>query len=142
MTEHKNGKSTLLTRDQILQARDITAQLVEVPEWGGSVWVRGLTGSERDDYEASLIKGRGRNRDVNLHNMRAKLVCRACVISDEPEAGRVFSDDDAGVLAKKSAAALERVFTVAQKLSGLTEADVEELSKELGEGQSSASGTD
>lgn len=141
MTEHKNGK-TVLTREQILQAQDISAQLVEVPEWGGSVWVRGLNGVERDDYEATLIKGRGRNRDVNLHNMRAKLVARACVVSEEANAGRLFSDEDAAVLAKKSAAALERVFSVAQRLSGLTEADVEELSKDLGEGQSSASGTD
>jgi hypothetical protein len=31
-----------LTKDEILAAPDLKPELVDVPEWGGSVWLRGL----------------------------------------------------------------------------------------------------
>jgi hypothetical protein len=42
-----------LTRDAILQAPDLQGEDVAVPEWGGTVRVRGLSGAQRDAYEAS-----------------------------------------------------------------------------------------
>ena len=55
-----------LTRDEILQAQDIQFEDVKVPEWNGTVRVRGLTGVERDALEASLIEGKGKDAQVNL----------------------------------------------------------------------------
>ena len=46
----------LLSRDEILAASDLTKELVEVPEWGGSVYVRAMTGTERDSYEESVLE--------------------------------------------------------------------------------------
>ena len=46
---------TILTRDQILQANDLVTETVEVPEWGGSVFVKSLTGVERDQFEAAIV---------------------------------------------------------------------------------------
>ena len=42
----------ILTRDEILESEDLATETVSVPEWGGSVIVRALTGTERDAYEA------------------------------------------------------------------------------------------
>ena len=50
-----------LTRDAILQATDLTFEDVAVPEWGGVVRVRGLTGTERDAFEASVVGRQGSN---------------------------------------------------------------------------------
>jgi hypothetical protein len=61
---------------------------------------------------------------MNLRNIRAKLV--ALTVVDE-DGNRIFSDEDAEALGKKSAAALDRIFAVAQRLSGLRPEDVEEL---------------
>jgi hypothetical protein len=122
----------LLNRDQILQAQDIARESVAVPEWGGEVLVRGLTGQERDAYEATIMRLNGTNAQMNLMNARAKLVARS-VIDESGE--RLFGDDDVALLAKKSAAALERVFNVAQRLSGLSKSDMEELSKNSMNGQ-------
>ena len=47
---------TYLSRDAILQREDIKTEDVEVPEWGGTVRVRGMSGVERDAFEASLIE--------------------------------------------------------------------------------------
>ena len=115
-----------LTRDQILQAKDIQTEEVAVPEWGGAVLVRGLTGEERDGYEASIMSLRGTDAQLNLRNARAKLVVKSVVDAD---GARLFSDQDVAALSNKSAAALQRVFEVAQRLSGLTANDVEELTK-------------
>ncbi len=128
----------LLTRDQILQAQDIARETVSVPEWGGSVLVRGLTGQERDAYEATIMRLNGTNAQMNLVNARAKLVARS-VIDENGE--RLFGDEDVALLSKKSAAALERVFGVAQRLSGLTSSDLDELAKASANGQPDVSPT-
>ncbi len=125
--------SKILTRDAILQAQDLPRELVEVPPWGGSVYVRALTGAERDAFETSIVEQRGKSTKMNLKNIRAKLV--ALTVVDE-EGNRIFSDSDASALGKKSAAALDKVFEVAQRLSGLRPEDVEELSKNFGSDQS------
>jgi|SRR5690554_5882572 len=113
-----------LSRDDILKASDIETREVDVPEWGGKVYVRGLTGSERDAYEASLVQFRGKQRVPDLANARAKLVVR-CIVDEE--GNRVFTDADANALGKKSGAVLDRLFEVASKLSGLSDKDVDEL---------------
>lgn len=125
-------KVTILTREQILEAQDLQKELVEVPEWGGAVYVRALTGTERDAFEQSMIEmrtvRRGRReetvRELRLQNLRARLC--AMTICDE-NGNRLFTDADIQLLGQKSASALNRVFEVAQRLSGLRDEDVEEL---------------
>ena len=108
----------LLTRDQILGAQDLTYEEVAVPEWGGVVRVRMMTGAERDAFEASTLVRRGKRVDLNMVNMRARLV--ALTVVDKAGA-RLFTERDVEVLAAKSSAALNRVFEAARVLNGLTE---------------------
>ena len=117
---------SLLSKTAILAAQDLQTEDVEVPEWGGAVRVRSFTGRERDAFEASMVRGEGRDRKVDLTNMRARLV--GLTVIDET-GQRLFTDDEVDLLGAKSGAALDRVFAVAQKLNGLSGADVEELSK-------------
>jgi hypothetical protein len=128
-----------LTRENILQAQDIQTEEVEVPEWGGTVLVRGLMGEERDALEASMIEGKGKNYNVNLRNLRAKLVARSVV---DENGKRIFEDSDIAALGKKSATALARVYDVAQRLSGLSNEDVGELTKNSKAAPSEGSGSD
>ena len=61
---------------------------------------------------------------MNLANVRARLVVRSVV----DQAGkRIFADGDAEMLGDKSAAAVARVFDVAQRLSGMRPEDLDEL---------------
>ena len=117
--------AVLLGREAILGAQDIVTEDVTVPEWGGSVRVTGLTGAERDRFEAAMVTlKKGGARGVNLENIRARMAALAIVDADGQ---RLFTEADVRSLGGKSAAALERVFKVARRLSGLTEEDVEEL---------------
>ena len=115
-----------LNRDEILAASDILTELVPVPEWGGDVYVKGMTGAERDKFEASIIEQRGKTQTMNMANIRAKLA--SLTICDET-GRRLFNEADVQLLSKKSAAALQRVFAVAQKLSGIGDEDVKELAE-------------
>ena len=53
---------TLLFKTAILAAQDLQTEDVEVPEWGGAVRVRSFTGRERDAFQASMVRGDGRDR--------------------------------------------------------------------------------
>ena len=119
-----------LSREAILQADDIEIRKVEIPEWGGYVYVRGMTGKERDDYEASLVKQRGRDTQVNMRNARAKLVVLCAV---DEQGNKLFSEGDIAKISRKSAKAIDRIFTVARELSGITEDDMEELTENFDE---------
>lgn len=116
----------LLCRESILASKDIKTQEVEVPEWNGNVLVKSLSGSERDAYEASIIDIKGKDVQMNRKNVRAKLLVQ-CIV--DKDLNPIFSAADVEILGKKSAAALDRVFTVAQKLSGISNNDLEELEK-------------
>lgn len=130
----------LLSRDQILGAEDIGTEDVPVPEWGGTVRVRGLSGRERDAYEAAMVQISANGaRRVTMDNIRAGLVARSVV---DAEGNRLFSDEDVKALGEKSGAALDRVWDVARRLSGLSEEDVEELAEGFGDAPSAASTSD
>jgi hypothetical protein len=118
--------SNIITRDQILGAQDIQTEEVKVPEWGGSVLVKGMTGAERDKFEASNMEGKGKKQKFNLENLRAKLVAKSVV---DEKGDHLFQESDIPALGKKSASALERVFSVAMRINGISADDVEELTK-------------
>ncbi len=130
---------TLLTREAILEAQDIEIERVDVPEWGGHLFVKGMSGIERDTFEASIVEQRGKSAKVNMANIRAKLAAQSICDKDGK---RLFTQKDVTALGKKSALALQRVFDVAQVLSGITADDVEELAEELENNPSDGSASD
>ena len=116
----------MLTRTQILGADDLKHEIVEVTDWGGEVKVRTMTGTERDRFESSLLSEKGGNVTKNMDNLRAKLVVQ-CVVGEDGK--RLFTDKDIEALGKKSAKAIDKVFSVAQRLNGIGTDEVEELTK-------------
>lgn len=116
----------LLGREAIFAVNDLQTEDVEVPEWGGTVRVKGLTGTERDSFEESCISGKGKQASFKMSNIRAKLVAKTVV---DEEGNSIFKEADVEALGRKSGSALDRVFTVAQRLSGITKEDIEELEK-------------
>lgn len=125
-----------LDREAIFAIADLTYEDVEVPEWGGTVRVRSLTAADRDAYEAGLLDQRGRGVRVNMRNARARLVALSVVDAD---GNRLFSEADVERLGQKSAAALDRVFDVATRLSGLAQRDLEELTEDFSPDQNGGS---
>lgn len=131
----QNGKRRFLTKQEIYAVDDTIFEDVQVPEWSedGFVRVFGLTGTERDAFEASMVVTVGNKQSVNTENIRAKL----CVLAIRDENGKpMFDMADVHSLGQKSAAALDRVYEVAARLSKISKEDVDEMVKNSGKGRS------
>jgi len=103
----------MLDKAAILAAPDMPTEEVAVPEWGGTVKVRGLTAAERDVFDTTCFDGNGK---LLVANFRAQLVVRTVV----DDAGvRIFADTDVELLGGKASTAIDRLFSVGQRLSGL-----------------------
>lgn len=119
-----------LSREAILEAEDKRLEPVEMPEWPdaegnpGIVYVRSITGAERDTYEQSTMQLRGSTVIPKLDRARVRLVVMtAC----DEHGSKLFTKDDLTALAKKNARPVERLFDKARDMAGLTQADLEEL---------------
>lgn len=122
----------MFSRDELLAAAarpQLPYEAVEITLNGrtASVWVQGMSGTERDAWEKSLIRGRGKRREVNTENVRAKLAAKCLV--DKPGGARLFTDDQAALLGNLPVAALNPIFEKAQRLSGVSDDDIDELEK-------------
>ena len=133
------NNTVFLDKDAILSAEDLPLHPFYVKQWKGWVNMRGLTGHERDSFEDGILVTKGKDSSVNMKNIRAKLVARTVVHQDGT---RVFTDADAFLLGNKSAAALNDLFNEAQRLSGMTKEDAEELAKNFDDDQSDDSTSD
>lgn len=114
----------MLTRDQILAAQDVKTQTVDVPEWGGSVLIRCMTGRQRDEFERAL-SDQAKLGELGA-NMRARIVA-ASVVDENGNA--VFTETDIAALGEKNWGPLERIAKAATQLNLLTDASIEQAEK-------------
>ncbi len=130
MEQNGHVTKSVLTREQILAASDLRIEEVDVPEWGGSVFVRNLNGRARDRFESSRYKIDANGTVEVIHeNPRATLLA----LSLCNELGELlFSIADVQAIGEKNGAVLDRLFDVAQRLSGLRPKDLEEKLKNSG----------
>jgi len=109
-----------LTRDAVLAAADVVVEPVDVPEWGGRLYVRSLSGTERAAWETAS------DRAANTARKLALLVqATAC----DARGNLLFAAADVPNLETRNAKALLRVARAAGRLNGLTADDVEAIAK-------------
>lgn len=124
----------LLNKSAILSSPDLKHEDVPVPQWGGTVRVRTMTGMERDEFRTS-ISGEG---GIPVGKFAAALLV-ACLVDESGQ--RLFTADDMEALQRKSAASLDAPAAVAMRLNGLGGSAVEAAAKNSGSGQSADSGS-
>ncbi len=113
--------------EAFLAETKLRSKRVPVPEFGFIYTVREMNGTERDEYESSIVKTNGTEVTIDSTNLRARLVS-LCVI--DPDTGeRCFTEKDVLALGQKSAQGLERLVNVARSLSKLEEDEMEALGK-------------
>ena len=114
-------KDRILSAQEILTAKDLPVEKLSIPEWGGFVYVRPMTGAERDQMEGAI---QAAPDDEKFNNLRA-LTASMCLV--DSTGTRMFSMKDVADLGSKSASALDRIFAKVQEINKLTSKDVEEL---------------
>lgn len=115
----------MLTKEQILTAEDLPREKVEVPEWGGHVYVQTLTARAKEEWETSMLNSRDENKNSLI--VRASLAVLTCCTEDGE---RLFTPDDIDDLNEKSGSALEKIFSAASGLNKVGDStDVDESAK-------------
>jgi hypothetical protein len=118
-----------LDRKSILAVDDVRKERFAVPEWKGDVFLRVLTGTDRDRFEESYA-------DQKMKAFRIRFLLLA--LCDE-DGERLFSDDEADVLGKKSSVVINRLFEAGWKLNAFTQEAVDALGEDSPLGQNGVS---
>lgn len=125
----------LLDRKKLLQKETLERVKVELGK-DEFVFVRQMTGRERDNFEQSLLKrvesGGKVTYEQSLSDFRAKLA--VCTLCDENGNALLLPGDYSQLSQNMSAAKLEKIINEAQKLNKISEEDKEELVKNLDAG--------
>jgi hypothetical protein len=111
----------------ILAASDLPRRLVEVPEWGGAVWVQAMSATTRDEYDTALIALSKKYGDdaSKIPNARARFLS-FCLVDDD--GARLFTtEQQIAEFGTKSVKAIDRLIPVARELTPLTDDDHEDL---------------
>ena len=103
-----------ILRDQILSSNDVQQEILEVPQWGVSVAIHGMSGAAR----TAMIQNAADNDGVmNFSKMMPDIVI---MCTYDPTTGeQVFTEDDREALMLKSGAALDLIVNTAMRISGL-----------------------
>src|SRR5215468_8465071 len=123
----------MLSKDVIFAARHLPVEQVHVPEWADEdgddvVYIRGMTGADRDLWEMSLTVERNGEQVPDTANATAKALVKCIVDAD---GNRIFDDRDANELGSQPAAALMRAWRVARRLSGLGPENIAEKARDF-----------
>lgn len=111
-----------LSADEFLNHDDCKTEEITLPGYEGSVFIRTIFGPEWSAFEASLVDEDG--KATRLENIHARFA--VLVLADE-SGKRMFQDNQAGSLARKSAATLNFIWDRGRKLNGLDKDAMERL---------------
>jgi hypothetical protein len=104
-------------KKKIFEAKDIKEELVDVPEWGCKVLLRGLSGEQR----ATVLSGVMPNPQVQRMDYK-KLYGETLVFGlCDPETKQpIFQPTDIPIIMSKSGGIVERLATMVMELSGMS----------------------
>jgi len=119
---------THATRDMLLKPVERPSETVDLPELGDgiSVIVTGMTAKERSEFDQQFVSRKGEPMKKRIAEGRERIIVACC--RDE-EGKRLFTTDDVAQLGKQSSLIIERIVTVAQRLSGMTKDELEDAVK-------------
>lgn len=116
----------LLDRSGLLKKEELKKEKVDLGN-GEFVFVRQMTGRERDRFEQSLFKEEDGKMVRSLDDFRAKLAVNT--ICGEDGKNLLQPQDIVVLSTNMSAARLEKIVEIAQKLNKISEEDKEAMVK-------------
>ena len=115
-----------MNRDEILAADDMQIQTVVIPEWGGPVYMRTLSGAAARHVQkiaSDSVEGTADEIDVAV----ALLV--RCICAGPDDGTLVFTPEDGPAVAEKSVAVINRLSKIAMRQNHM-DADSQEATAE------------
>ena len=106
-----------LTLDQIKTADDIKQNIVEIPEWGGDVKIKCMSGRLRNNLEQKVASN-APHGDIKM------LVITSCCLGED--GNPLFTPADKKWLVEKASSPIETLFVEICKISGMGKEAFEE----------------
>ena len=135
----------LLKRSKLLEREELAIEKVEFED-GNFIYVRQMTGHERDSFEQSMLKKYRDNKGnvVSIEQVTEDFRAKLAVQTACDEKGElIFLPSDFPILSKNmSAKKLEKIINVAQRLNAITEEDKEGIIKNSEVGPADNSNSD
>lgn len=127
MEQHSESSTTptLLTRDQILKEDQMPSEIVEVPEWGGSVKLGAISAAERDELDQLAMKfNADGSRETHIKTKRCLLVAM-CLVNENGK--RLLGRGEWPQFGKgKDPRVIDRLFKACQRLNGLDKEEAQD----------------
>lgn len=114
-----------LSKDAIFAVKDSDSHEVDVPEWGGSILLRSMTGKQRNDYE-HWATTQSKEKVPDYRGIRERLII-CCAVDENGDA--LFTESDLAKLAEKNSEVIDRLHTECRAICGMDEDSVEDAVK-------------
>jgi hypothetical protein len=108
-----------MNREAILSKRTGRIVPVEIPEWGDTVYLRALTVGERDRIDQYV-----QDAKQKVTGFRS-LVLSLCLC--DADGTRLFADSQRSEIDTLDAGVIERLFSAAMPLAGISQADAKAI---------------
>jgi len=118
---------SFLTRDDILKIDDLKREHIDIPEWGGSIYVRELTGAERSELFA--LWKEDANDEKQVQDSFAIIVNTVRLAACAEDGKQLFNFDDILLIRNRNAKILDRIYKAAARLNGFGADGIEEAKK-------------
>lgn len=145
--------TSALSRLSILKAEDLATTHVDVPEWGGRVWIRELTATDRARFDEAFftakqsieqapagrnVRGKRRRRQaakvttsVEIHAHAIKTLLVWLTMCDEGGKRLFDAEEDLAELGKKGAKPITTVYEASAVFNGISnDEDIEDAAGE------------
>lgn len=123
-----------LNKEQILGVQDCKLETINVPEWGGDVCIRAMSGGERDAFRATIDEA----NKAGIGMFEASLLTLTLV---DESGKRLFELSEVEALRAKSAKVLDALANQAMRINGMGVKAQEDAVKNSEAGQSDSSGS-
>ena len=128
----------LLTRNQILEAKDIKTKDIEVPEWGGTIRIKQLSAKEYNDITMNMVNIRKmaakqlsskKNSDENLEdainemaikNQKILLIIKSIV---DENMKPLFTEADMELLYQKNTNVIDKIIAEIEEFNAVSSED-------------------
>ena len=121
----------MLNRDAIVNMNDRKIVLINIPEWGGDVFIRKWSGKERSLFLSKSIKADGNGAEVNLDSLYDNMALVVAMSLCDEVGTRLFTaeQEDIAILSSKDGEIIQRIYQEALVLNGLAKKSIEDAAK-------------
>jgi hypothetical protein len=108
---------TVLSRDKLLKVKaEVPTEKISVPELGGEVIIRGMTGKEQTIFNRSVVKKGGDRNEVDDELFASKLIVQ-CLTDEKGE--RLLKEDEFAIVQGWPASVFQKLAQASLRVNGL-----------------------